>query len=157
MKRMRLFFVGGLFALCVAGSGCSNKASASQESALLVGDTCTISAEQSLVGTLIVSPASDCASNECLFQPVNGSIAAHATCTTECTQDSDCAAQDGSACQGGLACAVAVLTGPFACTKMCVCRADLLIGLNVDGNGAVITPAECSANQGSSPADMSGV
>lgn len=155
MKRARLAFVGVLFAMCSSSSGCNGKAGASHETALALGEACM--ADQSLVGTSIVSPAADCASNDCLFQPPSGAVPAHATCTKACTQDSDCAAQDGAACPGGLACAVAMLTGSFACTKMCVCRGDLIPGLNVDGNGALITPEACGGDpdQGSAPADFS--
>ena len=155
--KIRPSWLGVLIAICWTASGCSTKAGSSQVGPLALGETCTASPDQPLVGTEVVSPATDCASNDCLFQPANGTNPAHATCTQTCAADADCAAQDGTTCQGGLACAVAVLTGPFACTKLCVCRADLLIGLNVDGNGAVITPEVCGGGQGqgSGPADMS--
>ena len=155
--RIRSLLLGALVAIGSGGSGCSNKASESHVVPLAVGETCMVSADQSLVGTSIVSPATDCASNDCLFEPASGSTPAHATCTKECANDTDCASQDGGACSGSLACAVAVLTGPLACTKVCVCHDDLVPGLNVDSNGAVITPEACGSDQspGSSPADMS--
>jgi hypothetical protein len=42
-----------------------------------------------------------------------------------------------------LVCAVAKIEGAFECKLVCVCRDDLVCGVNGDADGGVITPAIC--------------
>jgi hypothetical protein len=90
----------------------------------------------------------------CLLQPPNASLGgsdvdagpgglARATCTATCDNNDDCDPETTAHCMAGFVCAVAVQAGPFCCRKLCVCKSDLIQGVNVDPDGGVIRPAAC--------------
>jgi hypothetical protein len=98
----------------------------------------------------IATPALDCPSRICYIQQPTATVAARGVCTATCEDDGDCrgsvrgSGEDGL-CSGSFVCAVATVTGPYACSRLCVCRDDLVRDFNVDGNGQVRTPGVCSA------------
>jgi hypothetical protein len=84
----------------------------------------------------------------CLVQTLPGGNPARATCTAQCATDADCqSATTGNSsdglCDTSFVCAVATVTGAFKCKTICVCKSDLVCGVNGDGHGGVITPSEC--------------
>ena len=46
----------------------------------------------------------------------------------------------------GFTCAVATQAGPFCCKKLCICKSDLVEGVNVDPDGGTIIPFSCDPN-----------
>jgi hypothetical protein len=74
-----------------------------------------------------------------------------ATCTAECQHDSDCDAETKMFCKEGFACAVATQAGPFCCKKLCICKGDLVEGVNVDPDGGTIIPFSCDPKQNPNP------
>ena len=105
---------------------------------------------QPVTSTQVSSPALECPSRICLLQPPNGSSSAtqdggtfRAMCTDLCQQDSDCDSET-IYCKAGSVCAVATDTGPFCCKKLCICKSDLVIGVNMDADGGTMIPFSCS-------------
>jgi hypothetical protein len=74
-----------------------------------------------------------------------------ATCTATCDNDGDCDAETKAYCKAGFVCAVATQAGPFCCRKLCICRDDLVPGVNSDGipDGGTILPFSCDPSQNS--------
>jgi len=103
-----------------------------------VGQPCS-DLHGSVVGILINPGADECPSQLCLIQPSGGA------CTAWCDSDGDCVAAAGQkSCRSGFACAVAMTVGTFACEKACLCRDDLVDGVNRDSlTGHAMTPAVC--------------
>jgi hypothetical protein len=95
--------------------------------------------------TILSSPALECDSRLCLTQDFVGDVGDHSTCTEECTSDAECQADTVSTafCAAGFACAAVTDQGGFACQKFCICRSDLVCGLNSDAAGNVVTPFDC--------------
>jgi hypothetical protein len=130
-----------------------------------IGRPCINPGGQAVGGTQISSPALECPSRLCLIQPANastgntgagdGGAAYRATCTAGCNSNSDCSPETNAQCQDaagnplGFVCAVATTGGPFCCRKICICRGDLVQGVNVDPDGGVVTPFVCNAANGS--------
>jgi hypothetical protein len=120
-----------------------------------IGRPCINPGGQAVRGVQISSPALECPSRLCLLQPANASSGNigqgtdggvfRATCTALCGSDSDCDPETNKYCKEGFACAVASDVGPFCCRKMCICRADLQQGTNVDPDGGTILPFGCDA------------
>ena len=114
-----------------------------------IGRPCVNPQGSDVRGTQISSPALECPSRLCLIQPpaANSSVdggGARATCTAECDNTGDCDPETHKYCQAGFACAIAATAGPFCCRKVCVCREDLVPGVNQDPvDGGVITPHSC--------------
>jgi|GEM_PF-5133774 len=90
-----------------------------------VGQPCS-DLDGSVLGTLINPGADECPSLLCLIQP-SGSA-----CTAWCDSDGDCVTTGKVACKSGFACAVPMTVGSFACKKACLCRDDLIDGVNRD-------------------------
>jgi hypothetical protein len=111
----------------------------------------------------VSSPALECPSRLCLLQPANASTGQtgqtqggdggtfRATCTAECQHDNDCSPETNMYCKEGFACAVATQAGPFCCKKLCICRSDLVQGVNVDADGGTTTPFSCDPKQNPTP------
>ncbi|MCA1664077.1 MAG: hypothetical protein LC659_07400, partial [Myxococcales bacterium] len=74
-----------------------------------------------------------------------------ATCTAECQHDNDCSPETSMYCKEGFACAVATQAGPFCCKKLCICKGDLVEGVNVDPDGGTIVPFSCDPKQNPNP------
>jgi hypothetical protein len=97
--------------------------------------------------TLLSSPALECPTRLCLIETTQDFVD-RSVCTGQCLTDTDCQqatignASDGL-CPSSFVCAVATVQGAFQCKKVCVCRDDLVCGLNSDASGNVITPAAC--------------
>jgi hypothetical protein len=112
-----------------------------------IGRPCVNPGGQTVISPQISSPALECPSRLCLLQPAAGTGGAdggyRATCTADCQHDSDCDPETKEQCKQGFVCAVATQTGPYCCKKICVCRADLVEGTNVDADGGTITPFSC--------------
>lgn len=118
-----------------------------------IGRPCVNPGGQAVQGTQVSSPALECPSRLCLLQPPNASSgnigqgtdggAFRATCTATCNHDSDCDAETKQYCKEGFVCAVATQAGPFCCRKICICRGDLVQGVNVDPDGGTFTPFSC--------------
>ncbi len=119
-----------------------------------IGRPCVNPGGQAVLGTQVSSPALECPSRLCLLQPANASTgnvgqgtdggSFRATCTAECQHDSDCSPETTAYCNVGFACAVATQAGPFCCKKLCICKSDLVQGVNVDPDGGTIVPYSCS-------------
>ncbi len=120
-----------------------------------IGRPCVNPGGQAVLGTQVSSPALECPSRLCLLQPANASTGTvptqggdggtfRATCTAECQHDSDCSPETQMYCKEGFACAVATQAGPFCCKKLCICKGDLVQGVNVDPDGGTIIPFSCS-------------
>src|SRR4051794_28121773 len=124
-----------------------------------IGRPCVNPGGQAVLGTQISSPALECPSRLCLLQPPNPSTgrtgnaqggdggAFRATCTAECQNDGDCNAETKAYCKEGFNCAVATQAGPFCCKKVCICKTDLVEGVNVDPDGGTIVPFSCDPKQ----------
>lgn len=118
-----------------------------------IGRPCVNPGGQAVQGTQVSSPALECPSRLCLIQPANASSGNigqgtdggvfRATCTATCNHDNDCDPETTKYCKEGFNCAVAVTTGPFCCRKICICKGDLVQGVNVDPDGGTITPPSC--------------
>jgi hypothetical protein len=113
-----------------------------------IGRPCVNPAGSAPLGTQVSSPALECPSRLCLLQPLNagndaGTQGARATCTASCDTNDDCDPETTSQCHSGFVCAVAVQAGNFCCRKLCICREDLVQGVNVNVDGGVITPFSC--------------
>jgi hypothetical protein len=95
---------------------------------------------------IIASPALECPSRTCLHQPPQAALPLGSTqvdmCTAECGDESDCDKVPESPCINGFACAVAVVTGPFCCRTMCICKDYLVIP-----DGGVPLPAACDPGE----------
>jgi hypothetical protein len=128
-----------------------------------IGRPCVNPGGQEVSGTQISSPALECPSRLCLLQPANASTGDtgnsqgsdggtfRATCTASCEHDSDCEAETKMYCKQGFACAVATQAGPFCCKKLCICKGDLVEGVNVDPDGGTIVPFSCDPKQNPTP------
>lgn len=109
---------------------------------------------QPVLATQVSSPALECPSHICLLQPPNGSSTDitqgqdgggfRATCTHLCQHDSDCSDQTHDYCNVGSVCAVATDTGSFCCKELCICKSDLVQGVNSDADGGTMIPFACS-------------
>lgn len=95
--------------------------------------------------SIIASPALECQSRTCLHTPLDRELPPDSEyadlCTAECSSSDDCDKVPESPCQTGFACAIPVVTGPFCCRKMCVCKDYLLIP-----DGGIPLPAACDPN-----------
>ena len=124
-----------------------------------IGRPCVNPGNQPVKGTQISSPALECPSRLCLIE--NPSVSSgdvsqgndggvfRATCTATCNSDGDCTAETKDYCKDGFVCAVAAPTGPFRCTKLCICRDDLESGFNKDPiDGGVKLPEVCNSGHG---------
>jgi len=128
-----------------------------------IGRPCVNPGGQAVLGTQVSSPALECPSRLCLLQPPNASTGQtgqtqggdggtfRATCTAECQHDNDCDAETKQFCKEGFACAVATQAGPFCCKKLCICKGDLVEGVNVDPDGGTIIPFSCDPKQNPNP------
>ena len=128
-----------------------------------IGRPCVNPGGQAVLGTQISSPALECPSRLCLLQPPNASTGQtgqtqggdggtfRATCTAECQHDNDCDAETKAYCKEGFNCAVATQAGPFCCKKVCICKTDLVQGVNVDPDGGTIVPFSCDPKQNPTP------
>jgi hypothetical protein len=118
-----------------------------------VGRPCTnpTSTTVPVGGALVASPALECESRLCLIE--NQSIQRQ-TCTEQCTSTAQCQADTltTNSCSSGFVCAVATVVGSFKCRMLCVCKDDLVCGVNRDGAGNVITPPGCP-NPSPTPSD----
>ncbi len=100
------------------------------------------------MSTVLESPALECPSRLCLVQTGSGMVT-RATCTSNCVTDDDCkdaVTGNGTSdqlCGSNFICAVVTVTGPFKCQKFCMCKDDAQCGVNIDENGAAITPPSC--------------
>lgn len=113
-----------------------------------VGRKCFIGADAGNGSqSVIASPALECPSRTCLHTPLDtGKILPEGSeyadlCTANCSSDDDCDKVPESPCQSGFTCAVPVVTGPFCCRKMCICKDYLLIP-----DGGLPTPEACNPN-----------
>ncbi len=143
---MRALFISSalLFAVGLA-TGCNSNA---------IGRTCVNPTGTVVAGTQISSPALECPSRLCLLQPPGassgtnnadlGDTTARATCTATCGNNGDCEAETKDSCSSGFVCAIATQAGPFCCRKICICKDDLVEGVNKDTEGNVITPFSCT-------------
>lgn len=128
-----------------------------------IGRPCVNPGGQAVLGTQVSSPALECPSRLCLLQPPNastGNVAGaptgdggtfRATCTAGCSSDGDCTAETNQYCPEGFVCAVATQAGPFCCKKLCICRGDLVQGVNVNVDGGTIIPFSCDPKQNPTP------
>jgi hypothetical protein len=121
-----------------------------------IGRPCVNAAGSAPLGTQVSSPALECPSRLCLLAPLSGpedggAMGARATCTARCDTNDDCEAETTSQCKSGFVCAVATQAGAFCCQKLCVCREDLVQGINVNPDGGVITPFSCDPKQNPTP------
>jgi hypothetical protein len=126
-----------------------------------IGRPCVNPGGQAVLGTQISSPALECPSRLCLLQPPNASTGQtgqgsdggtfRATCTATCNNDGDCDAETKEFCKAGFNCAVATQAGPFCCKKVCICKTDLVEGVNVDPDGGTIIPFSCDPKQNPTP------
>ena len=126
-----------------------------------IGRPCVNPGGQAVLGTQISSPALECPSRLCLLQPPNASTGQtgqgsdggtfRATCTATCNNDGDCDAETKAYCKAGFNCAVATQAGPFCCKKVCICKTDLVEGVNVDPDGGTVIPFSCDPKQNPTP------
>ena len=126
-----------------------------------IGRPCVNPGGQAVLGTQISSPALECPSRLCLLQPPNASTGQtgqgsdggtfRATCTATCNNDGDCDAETKTLCKEGFNCAVATQAGPFCCKKVCICKTDLVEGVNVDPDGGTVIPFSCDPKQNPTP------
>lgn len=127
----------------VALTGCNN---------LAIGRECVNPTRTAVIATQISAPALECPARLCLLQPQIDETApsdmapseppARRTCTAFCSSDDDCEPETKAQCPGGFVCAVATQSGDYCCRKMCICKADLVEGINAT-NGEVATPWSC--------------
>jgi hypothetical protein len=101
-----------------------------------------------ITSTEITAPALECPSRLCLIEPPQGPNPPRATCTAQCTTDADCGqavmgTNGDGLCATNFVCAAATAQGAFKCLKVCICKTDLVCGLNSDESGNVITPPSC--------------
>lgn len=125
-----------------------------------IGRPCVNPTGATVAGTQVSSPALECPSRLCLLQPPGVSSGTtsmtdggsfRATCTATCESNDDCDPETKNYCRSGFACAIAVQAGPFCCRKLCICREDLVEGVNVSPDGGIITPASCDPKQNPTP------
>ena len=128
-----------------------------------IGRPCVNAAGSVPAGTQVSSPALECPSRLCLIQPPSTSTGApdgglaRSTCTAECENNDDCEAETKALCKTAdgkpsrFVCAVAVQAGPFCCRKLCICKEDLVAGVNMDVDGGVMTPFSCDKKQNPMP------
>ena len=94
---------------------------------------------------VVSSPALDCTSRTCLFQPNEGGAAGGVNvplCSDFCDSSDDCDREASSPCQTGFSCEIASTVGPFCCQKMCICNDFLFIPESGDREA----PAACNAD-----------
>jgi hypothetical protein len=113
-----------------------------------IGRPCVNPQGSAVLGTQISEPALECPSRLCLIQPpaAQSSIdgGSRAVCTAECQSNGDCDPETTKYCAKGFACAVAAAAGPFCCKKVCICKEDLVPGVNQDPvDGGTILPHSC--------------
>jgi hypothetical protein len=96
------------------------------------GEPCTLpgTADAGVPTTMLSFQATDCESQLCVFLGL-GEGKPEPLCTKTCSGDAECAGTT-TACPGGFICAPPVVTGAYACCKMCLCK-DFLPG-GVDPN-----------------------
>ena len=128
-----------------------------------IGRPCVNPGGQTILNTQINSPTLKYPSRLCLLQPPNASTGDtgntqggdggtfRATCTAQCSSDSDCDAETTMYCKEGFKCAVATQAGPFCCKKLCICKSDLVEGVNVDADGGTVLPFSCDPKQNPTP------
>lgn len=141
--------VGSLLVVMVIGSGfvaCNSPA---------IGRECVNPTRTAVIATQISAPALECPARLCLLQPapiverpdlggtdLGTEPPARRTCTAFCSSDDDCDPETKAQCPGGFVCAVATQSGSYCCRKMCICKADLVEGVNA-ADGGVATPWSC--------------
>ena len=114
-----------------------------------IGRPCVNPEGSAVLGTQVSSPALECPSRLCLIQPPSGSTTdtdggSRATCTAQCQSNGDCDPETTKFCKNGFACAIATTAGPFCCRKICICKDDLVVGVNKDPvDGGVQIPHSC--------------
>jgi hypothetical protein len=118
-----------------------------------IGRPCVNPQNSAPLGTQVSSPALECPSRLCLLTPPNASSGmagsgaidggVRATCTASCDTNDDCDPETTALCKAGFVCAVATQAGPFCCRKLCICKSDLVPGVNLDPDGGVQTPFSC--------------
>ena len=136
------------FGALVAGLGCAALVSCHPD----LGRPCVNPGGQPVVSTEVSSPALECPSRICLLQPPNASTGGgtqdggsfRAMCPQLCQQDSDCGEETRVYCTAGSVCAIATDTGSFCCKKLCICKSDLVVGVNSDVDGGTMIPFSCS-------------
>ena len=125
-----------------------------------VGRKCVNPVDAGVTGVQLSSPALECPSRLCLLNQGQNGAPDRSVCTATCATVDDCVgAVQGDAMKGlcgteGFVCAVATVAGPFCCKKICICKSDLIMGVNQDTNGAVMVPPSCQPNSGSSCANI---
>ena len=139
LRLVAAFFGLGLFTACTD---------------LGVGRTCLNPNDGGVTnGVKLSSPALECPSRLCLLTGANGME--HDLCTAPCTTNDDCssgaiaanAAAPMGQCASNFVCAVATVAGPFCCKSYCICRDDLVQGLNTDVDGGAMNPPSCVKGQ----------
>lgn len=86
--------------------------------------------ENSNSEAIVSSPALDCTSRVCLFQPNEAGAAGGVNvplCSDFCESASDCDRETSSPCETGFSCEVASTTGPLCCQRMCICNDFLFV------------------------------
>ena len=111
-------------------------------------------------GTTISSPSLECMSRLCYLQQGMMGNADRTYCTAKCTSDDDCKGAligdpnkpTPGLCNSNFVCAIPTSVGTFACQQFCICRDDLVAGVNTDPvDGGVVCPTAC-ANSHKCPA-----
>lgn len=144
--RTRLGSVFMALAMGVVFVACNNPA---------IGRECVNPTRSTVIATQISAPALECPARLCLLQPLPSGEGmdtaatdlgteppARRTCTAFCSADDDCDPETKAQCPGGFVCAVATQSGSYCCRKMCICKADLVEGVNA-ADGGVATPWSC--------------
>lgn len=143
---MRSFLVCALTATLVAfglAAGCSD---------LGVGQKCLNPSASTLdggaKGTQIASPSLECRSRLCYLQQGTGGNSDKDYCTAKCTTDDDCkgalTGTQSGLCPSSFVCAIPSSVGAFACEQFCICKDDLVSGVNTDPvDGGVVCPVAC--------------
>lgn len=102
--------------------------------------------------TQLSSPALECHTRICEITAdgnATNNNSARTVCTDLCQTDDDCknavvAADDsGGQCATSFRCAIATVSGDYKCKSICICKDDLVCGVNVDVDGNVIIPKAC--------------
>lgn len=76
-----------------------------------------------------------------------------AVCTATCNNDGDCSPETNDYCKSssgqplGYVCAVASSSGKSCCTKVCICKGDLVPGFNEDVDGGAALPFVCDPSR----------
>ena len=155
---MRLSLVRATFALLAAisivavGAGCTDSGVGRQ--CLAAG--ASFGSDAGVVGTKIGSPSLECLSRACFQHEATSDNGNNSRlyCTAPCVSDDDC--KDGltsdvaSQCpkSQGFVCAIPTQVGDFACQSFCICKDDLVVGVNKDQDtGNVVCPLQCQAEK----------